>query len=255
MAKRKKTRKRARVPLWRNKALKAWLGMSVIGFFSFSDVFGAMVPGAMMRSGAEYLQSGPRGGSGFGADSSIGGWVLGGIGTLVASHSDILAPLWSALESAGLSGGAGGLSVPGFFAGAGGAGSLRMHNSAEDGMPSNLATSIEGCLIRSVYDGDTIRITCNDKETSARLVGFDTPELSKPGCEAEAIAARAARDTLIALIQDAQSVSISHQGLDRYQRDLVRLHVDGRDVADLMVGAGLARKYDGRARQTWCGRV
>jgi endonuclease YncB( thermonuclease family) len=59
---------------------------------------------------------------------------------------------------------------------------------------------------------------------------------------------------LAALIRKAKTVRIvPGGGGDRYQRRLGRLLIDGRDVADLMVARGLARRYSGRGpRQGWC---
>lgn len=79
----------------------------------------------------------------------------------------------------------------------------------------------------TVVDGDTV----NFAGQSIRLVGFDTPETYRAECASERRLGEAATDRL---------------------RDLARLMLDGRDVADIMVGEGLARRYSGGHRQSWC---
>lgn len=41
-------------------------------------------------------------------------------------------------------------------------------------------------------------------------------------------------------------------GLDRYGWGLARLILDGGDVADMMIQAGLARPYSGGRSVSWC---
>ena len=41
--------------------------------------------------------------------------------------------------------------------------------------------------------------------------------------------------------------------IDRYGRTLAHLTVNGRDIGGVLIGEGLARPYDGRQRQGWCG--
>lgn len=57
-------------------------------------------------------------------------------------------------------------------------------------------------------------------------------------------------DTLLAR---SASIRLAYQpDRDRYGRQLARLMVDDRDVADIMVGEGLARRYSGGQRRSWC---
>ena len=111
-----------------------------------------------------------------------------------------------------------------------------------------------GCRVTYVYDGDTVALTCDGVEETARLVGFDTAEVKDPGCAAEARHGAQATDRLRALVAGG-AVTLTSEGYDRYGRRLVVLRVDGRDVADTMVAEGLATRYRGGARINWCERL
>ncbi len=41
---------------------------------------------------------------------------------------------------------------------------------------------------------------------------------------------------------------------DRYGRSLAHLHVNRRDVGQILINEGLARPYDGGQRLGWCGQ-
>ena len=101
----------------------------------------------------------------------------------------------------------------------------------------------------SVVDGDTVRL---NGETN-RLVGFDTPETYRAHCDAEREWGDAATERLRELLAWASSARLAYlPRRDRYGRDLARLMLDGEDVADIMVGEGLARRYSGGQRHSWC---
>lgn len=110
------------------------------------------------------------------------------------------------------------------------------------------------CRVIRVIDGDTVSLICpEDGMQSARLLGFDTPEKYAPKCLGEFLAAERASWHLRALIQGADRMVLSHEGTDQYARALVRLEIDGVDVARLMIRDGYGRAYGGGLRGTWCG--
>ncbi len=109
------------------------------------------------------------------------------------------------------------------------------------------------CRILRVIDGDTLSVICpGEGMVSARLLGFDTPEKYSPGCLAEFMAAERASWALRTLIQQADRLELGFEGRDRYGRPLMRLELDGQDVAGRMVRAGHARAYGGGPRGGWC---
>ncbi len=100
-----------------------------------------------------------------------------------------------------------------------------------------------------VIDGDTIDIA----DVRYRLIGFDTPETYRPECDSERQRGDQATARLRALIDVASEVALNvQQNRDKYGRWLATLEIDGRDVGDILIGEGLARRYNGGKRQRWC---
>jgi endonuclease YncB( thermonuclease family) len=116
-----------------------------------------------------------------------------------------------------------------------------------------IASAQGPCRIIRVIDGDTVSLICpEDGMQSARIMGFDTPELYAPRCVGEFVAAQKASWALRTLIQRADRLELRHQGTDRYGRALVVLELNGVDVAREMIRAGHGRPYGGGLRGTWC---
>ena len=111
------------------------------------------------------------------------------------------------------------------------------------------------CRVAYIYDGDTIAMSCNGRpEVTARLQGFDTAETKEPGCDEELAHGSLATDRLRQLVKSGE-VAIRRLGRDKYNRPLIRLTVDGEDVADTLIREGLAVAYSGGARIDWCQRL
>lgn len=111
----------------------------------------------------------------------------------------------------------------------------------------------EGCAVILAVDGDTVRLLCPAEGfVSARLMGFDTPEVFSPACLEELARGLGATAWLTLALWSAGHIAERGEGRDRYGRRLVRLSLDGQDVAGAMVAKGLARPYAGGRRQGWC---
>lgn len=111
----------------------------------------------------------------------------------------------------------------------------------------------EQCKVLSVMDGDTVRATCPGRGLfSARLVGFDTPEVYSPKCFSEWWAGTKASWALSKQLWLADEVKIVLSGTDRYNRRLATLFIDGTNVSSTMIAAGHARRYAGGRREGWC---
>ncbi len=109
------------------------------------------------------------------------------------------------------------------------------------------------CRIWQVIDGDTVRMWCPGRGgTSARLVGFDAPELFSPGCPSELVAATKAQWALRLAIWRTDDIALVRQGTDRYGRALVAAFLDGEPLARRMIEGGYARPYSGGRREGWC---
>lgn len=112
----------------------------------------------------------------------------------------------------------------------------------------------DGCAVVLAVDGDTVKLLCpGEGLVPARLTGFDTPEIFSPRCASELARGIVATASLDRLLFSAGHIAVSGEGTDRYGRRLVRLDLDGQDVANRMIASGLARPYAGGRRQGWCG--
>ncbi len=111
----------------------------------------------------------------------------------------------------------------------------------------------DACRIVRVIDGDTVTLWCPDTGLErTRIIGLDTPEKFSPACPQEFAAALGAEWRLRQVFVGGESLAVSRRGLDRYERRLARLFVDGKDVADTLIESGHARAYSGGAREEWC---
>ena len=105
-----------------------------------------------------------------------------------------------------------------------------------------------GCSVVRVVDGDTVDMACpGEGRFRARLTGFDTPESWNAGCPQEADLAAAATRRLRALVRQAATVDADLGGTDRYDRRLVGLRLDGRDVGEDAGGRGAGGALSRRA--------
>ena len=112
----------------------------------------------------------------------------------------------------------------------------------------------QGCGVGYVYDGDTFEMICAGQGRTARIIGLDTPETRDAACDAELALGKQATMRMRALLASGD-VKMAVDGYDRYGRDLVRVTVDGRDVAGVMIGEGLAVAYRGGRRIEWCQKL
>ena len=109
-----------------------------------------------------------------------------------------------------------------------------------------------------VLDGDTFEARVRiwpgmDVTTRVRLRGIDAPEMHAR-CDDERAKAIAARDALTRILGEG-TVGISRIGQDKYggRVDADVSTARTLDVSAAMLERGLARRYDGGKRQSWCG--
>lgn len=86
-----------------------------------------------------------------------------------------------------------------------------------------------------VHDGDSVTLLSDGVQHEARLAGIDAPELRQEF-------GRDAKSTLAVLVE-GRVVTFTDTGHDRYDRNLVRISVDGMDVNAEMVRRGMAWQY------------
>lgn len=97
-----------------------------------------------------------------------------------------------------------------------------------------------------VVDGDTFWMGGE----KVRPLGLEAPEMGPPKCDTPAALAPASRDALLELLNSGE-VGLDRHGLDRYGRTLAIVTVEGVDIAQTMIAAGLARPYVA-GDPAWC---
>ena len=103
------------------------------------------------------------------------------------------------------------------------------------------------------YDGDTCYVTVDGTKTKIRLLELDTPEISKPKCDAELQLGLKARDYLNGLIINATTIEFKTDYTEDYfGRILAHLIVNGEDVSAKIVKNNLGVIYDRNNKQDWC---
>ena len=99
-----------------------------------------------------------------------------------------------------------------------------------------------------VVDGDTFWIGGQ----KVRIAGIDAPETHPPRCAEEARLGNEATGMLRSLLNSgAVTMTSIDRDRDTYGRMLRNVAVDGQDVGEAMISAGVAREY-GSGRQSWC---
>ena len=109
-----------------------------------------------------------------------------------------------------------------------------------------------------IFDGDTfsaqVSLASDVKITvRVRLINIDTPEMNGK-CVAEKVMAQSAKDLLATLLPRGTVVDLQNIKDDKY---LGRINAnvilpDGRDVGEVLIDSGLARRYSGGKRKPWC---
>ena len=103
------------------------------------------------------------------------------------------------------------------------------------------------------YDGDTCYVMIDGTKAKIRLLELDTPEISKPKCEAELELGLEARDYLNNLITNASSVEIkTDYEKDYFGRTLAHLIIDGEDASAKIRNNDLGVIYERGNKQDWC---
>ena len=103
------------------------------------------------------------------------------------------------------------------------------------------------------YDGDTCYVMIDGNKAKIRLLELDTPEISKPKCEAELELGLEARDYLNNLITNASSVEIKTEyEKDYFGRTLAHLIIDGEDASAKIRSNNLGVMYERGNKKDWC---
>lgn len=114
--------------------------------------------------------------------------------------------------------------------------------------------------ITRIIDGDTVEIAAPylpdplTKKLFVRILEIDTPEHGyKAKCQKEALLADKATEFTKHAINTAKDVRVELVKWDKYGgRVLGHIWVDGELLSHKLVEMGLARKYYGKKKSSWC---
>jgi len=117
---------------------------------------------------------------------------------------------------------------------------------------------IQGAVYVRNYDGDTITFNLPGlhpiigEKISIRVNGIDTPEI-RGKCEKEKYDAQQAKEMVADILKDAESINLKNIERGKYFRIAADVFVDGDSLADELIEAGMAVRYDGGTKtHNWC---
>jgi endonuclease YncB( thermonuclease family) len=99
-----------------------------------------------------------------------------------------------------------------------------------------------------VVDGDTLKTDTGER---IRLLAVDAPETYRPHCRAEKYLGALASAQVERWLASATVIEIERDGVDRYGRTLARVKLDGMDISEALIDAGLATKWP-KPKGGWC---
>ncbi len=109
----------------------------------------------------------------------------------------------------------------------------------------------------SVYDGDTFRVDINSlppilgQNIAIRVNGVDTPEI-RGKCQQEKDLAIKARDFVSNKLLTAKTITLTNIQRGKYFRIVASVLVDGVSLELALLKQGLAYKYNGGKKVSWC---
>jgi micrococcal nuclease len=118
--------------------------------------------------------------------------------------------------------------------------------------------NFEGAVYVRNYDGDTITFNLPElhpiigEKISIRVNGIDTPEI-RGKCEKEKYDAKQAKEMVADILKDAEQIVLRNMERGKYFRIAADVIVDGENLGDMLVEAGMAIRYDGgKKSKNWC---
>ena len=116
----------------------------------------------------------------------------------------------------------------------------------------------QGAVYFRNYDGDTITFNLPGlhpiigEKISIRVNGIDTPEI-RGKCEKEKYDAKQAKEMVIDILRDAEQITLKNMERGKYFRIAADVIVDGENLADMLIEAGMAVQYGGgKKTYRWC---
>lgn len=118
--------------------------------------------------------------------------------------------------------------------------------------------NFNGAVYIRNYDGDTITFNLPGlhpiigEKISIRVNGIDTPEI-RGKCDKEKYDAQQAQQMVVDILKDAEQITLKNMERGKYFRIAADVIVDGENLADMLIEAGVAVKYGGgKKKKNWC---
>ena len=90
------------------------------------------------------------------------------------------------------------------------------------------------------------------EKINIRVNGIDTPEI-RGKCEKEKYDAKQAKEMVTDILKDAKQIELKNMERGKYFRIAADVMVDGENLADMLIEAGMAIRYDcGKKTHKWC---
>lgn len=112
--------------------------------------------------------------------------------------------------------------------------------------------------IISIYDGDTFKVNIDGypaivgEKMAVRVNGIDTPEI-KGKCLKEKELALKAKQLVVSLFENAQSIELRNMQRGKYFRIVADVYVDGQSLSEYLILNHVAVLYDGGTKiKNWC---
>jgi len=116
----------------------------------------------------------------------------------------------------------------------------------------------QGAVYLSNYDGDTIKFNLPSlhpiigERINIRVNGIDTPEI-RGKCEKEKYDAKQAQQMVADILKDAERIDLKNMQRGKYFRIAADVIIDGENLSDILVEAGVAVRYGGgNKNKDWC---
>ena len=116
----------------------------------------------------------------------------------------------------------------------------------------------QGAVYVRNYDGDTITFNLPGlhpiigEKINIRVNGIDTAEI-RGKCDKEKYDAKQAKEMVADILKDAEQITLKNMERGKYFRIAADVIVDGESLADMLVEAGMAVKYNGGKKiKDWC---
>ena len=116
----------------------------------------------------------------------------------------------------------------------------------------------EGAIYIRNYDGDTVTFNLPGlhpiigKKINIRVNGIDTPEI-RGKCEKEIYDAKQAQQMVADILNDAEQIILKNMERGKYFRIAADVIADDESLADMLIEAGVAVRYDGEKKiHKWC---